>query len=52
MLREEHRLRVFYSRALGTVMDRARDEARGVCRKVHIKELHEFNSLPDIKMTE
>ena len=37
-----------HSRATGIVVGGKRDEARGVWRKLHIKELHQFNSLPDI----
>jgi hypothetical protein len=47
-LREEHRLRVFDDRVLGTIFGRKRDEVTGVWRKLHIEELHKLYSSPGI----
>jgi len=39
-LREEHRLRVFKTRALRRIFGRKRDEVTGECRKLHNVELN------------
>jgi hypothetical protein len=47
-LREEHRLRVFENRVLRRIFGPKRDEATGEWRKLHIGELHNLYSSPDI----
>jgi hypothetical protein len=48
ILREEHRFRVFKSRAVGKIFGPKREEVTGNCRKLHNEELHELHFLPDI----
>jgi hypothetical protein len=45
---EEHRLRVFESRVLRRIFVPERDEVTGEWRKLHIEELHNLYSSPDI----
>jgi hypothetical protein len=47
-LREENRLRVFENRVLRRIFGPKRDEVTGERRKLHIGELHNLYSLPDI----
>jgi hypothetical protein len=47
-LREEHRLRVFENRALRRIFGPKGDEVTGKWRKLHIGELHNLYSSPDI----
>jgi hypothetical protein len=47
-LREEHRLRMFESRALRRIFGPKRSEVTGGCRKVHNEELCNVYSLPGI----
>jgi hypothetical protein len=47
-LREEHRLRVFENRVLRIIFGPKRDELTGEWRKLHIEELHNLYSSPDI----
>jgi hypothetical protein len=47
-LREEHRLRVFENRVLRRIFVPKRDEVTGEWRKLHIGELHNLYSSPDI----
>jgi hypothetical protein len=47
-LMEEHRLRVFESRVLRRIFVPERDEVTGEWRKLHIEELHNLYSSPDI----
>jgi hypothetical protein len=47
-LREEHRLRVFENRVLKRIFGPKRDEVTGEWRKLHIEELHNLYSSPDI----
>jgi hypothetical protein len=47
-LREEHRLRVFENRVLGSIFGPKRDEVTGECRKLHNKELLDLYSSPSI----
>jgi hypothetical protein len=47
-LREEHRLRVFENRVLRRIFGPQRDEVTGEWRKLHIWELHNLYSSPDI----
>jgi hypothetical protein len=47
-LREEHRLRVFENRVLRRIFVPKRDEVTGEWRKLHIEELHNLYSSPDI----
>jgi hypothetical protein len=46
--REEHRLRVFENRVLGTVFGPKRDELTGEWRKLHNGEIHNLYSSADI----
>jgi hypothetical protein len=46
-LREEHRLRVFESRALRIIFGLKRDEVTGGWRKLHNEELHNLYSFPN-----
>jgi hypothetical protein len=47
-LREEHRLRVFEYRVLRRIFGPKRDEVTGEWRRLHIEELHNLYSSPDI----
>jgi hypothetical protein len=47
-LREKHRLRVFENRVLRGIFGPKRDEVTGEWRKLHIGELHNLYSSPDI----
>ena len=47
-LREERRLRVFENRVLRGVFGPKRDEVTGEWRKLHIEELRDLYSLPNI----
>jgi hypothetical protein len=47
-LREEHGLRVFENRVLRRIFGPKRDEVTGESRKLHIEELHNLYSSPDI----
>jgi hypothetical protein len=47
-LREEHRLRVFENRVLRRIFGPKRDEVTGEWRKLHIGELRNLYSSPDI----
>jgi hypothetical protein len=47
-LREQHRLRVFENRALGSIFRPRRDEVTGGWRKLHNEELHDLHSSPSI----
>jgi hypothetical protein len=47
-LREEHRLRVSENRVLRRIFGPKRDEVTGEWRKLHIEELHNLYSSPDI----
>jgi hypothetical protein len=47
-LREEHRLRVFENRVLRRIFRPKRDEVTGDWRKLHIDELHNLYSSPNI----
>jgi len=47
-LREERRLRVFENRVLRRVFGPKRDEITGEWRKLHIEELRDLYSLPNI----
>jgi hypothetical protein len=47
-LREEHRLRVFENRVLRRIFGPKKDEVTGAWRKLHIEELHNLYSSPDI----
>jgi hypothetical protein len=47
-LREEHRLRVFENRVLRGIFGPKRGEVTGEWRKLHIGELHNLYSSPDI----
>ena len=47
-LREERRLRVFENRVLRRVFGRKRDEVTGDWRKLHMEELRDLYSLPNI----
>jgi hypothetical protein len=47
-LREEHRLRVFENRVLRRIFGHKRDEVTGQWRKLHIEELNNLYSSPDI----
>jgi hypothetical protein len=47
-LREEHRLRVFENRVLRRIFGPKRDEVTGDWRKLHIEELRNLYSSPDI----
>jgi hypothetical protein len=47
-LREEHRQRVFENRVLRRIFGPKRDEVAGEWRKLHIGELHNSYSSPDI----
>jgi hypothetical protein len=46
--REEHRLRVFENRVLRRIFGPKRDEVKGEWSKLHIEELHNLYSSPDI----
>jgi hypothetical protein len=46
--KEEHRLRVFENRVLRGIFGPRRDEVTGEWRKLHIGELHNLYSSPDI----
>jgi hypothetical protein len=48
MSREEHRLRVCENRVLRRIFGPKRDEVTGDWRKLHIEELHNSCSSPDI----
>jgi hypothetical protein len=48
ILREEHSLRVFENRVLGSIFGPKRDEVTGEWRKMHNEELHNLYSSPDI----
>ena len=48
ILREERRLRVFENRVFRRVFGPKRDEVIGEWRKLHIEELRDLNSLPNI----
>jgi hypothetical protein len=45
-LREEHRLRVFWNRALSRIFETKRDEVTGGWKKLHDEELHNLYSSP------
>jgi hypothetical protein len=47
-LREEHRLGVFENRVLRRVFGLKRDEVTGEWRKLHIEELRDLYSLPNV----
>ena len=47
-LREERRLRVFENRVLRRVFGSKRDEVTGEWRKLHVEELNDLYSLPNI----
>jgi hypothetical protein len=47
-LREEHRLRVFENTVLRTIFGPKRDEVTWECRKLHIEELNDLYSSPNI----
>jgi hypothetical protein len=47
-LREEHRLRVFENRVLRRIFGPKRHKVTGEWRKLHIEELHNLYSSPDI----
>jgi hypothetical protein len=47
-LREEHRLRVFENRVLGTIFGLKRNEVTREWRKLHNDKLRELYSLPSI----
>jgi hypothetical protein len=47
-LREERRLRVFENRVMRRVFGPKRDEVTGEWRKLHIEELNDLYSLPNI----
>jgi hypothetical protein len=47
-LRKEHRLRVFENRVLRRIFGPKMDEVTGEWRKLHIEELHNLYSSPDI----
>jgi len=47
-LREERRLRVFENRVLRRIFGPKRDELRGEWRKLHIEELNDLYSSPNI----
>jgi hypothetical protein len=47
-LREERRLRVFYSRAMRNIHGRMKDEVRVEWRRLHNEELRDMYSLPNI----
>ena len=47
-LREESRLRVFENRVLRKIFGPKRDEVKGEWRKLHIKELNDLYSSPNI----
>ena len=47
-LREERRLRVFENRVLRRMYGPKRDEVTGECRKLHIEELNDLYSSPNI----
>jgi hypothetical protein len=47
-LREERRLRVFENRVLRRVSGPKKDEVTGEWRKLHIEELNDLYSSPDI----
>jgi hypothetical protein len=47
-LREEHRLRVFENSVLRRIFGPKRNEVTGELRKLHIEELHNLYSSPDI----
>jgi hypothetical protein len=46
--REEHRLRMFENRVLRRIFGPQREEVTGQWRKLHIGELHNLYSSPDI----
>jgi hypothetical protein len=48
ILREEHRLRASENRVLRRIFGLTRDEVTGEWRKMHIEELHNLYSSPDI----
>jgi hypothetical protein len=48
MLREEHRLRVFENRLLNRLFVPKGDEIIGGWKKLHVGELHDVYSSPDI----
>jgi hypothetical protein len=48
ILRQEHRLRVFENGVLRRIFGPKRDEVTGDWRKLHNKELHNFDSSPNI----
>jgi hypothetical protein len=48
--RELHRLRVFENRVLRRIFGPKRDEVTGEWRKLHIEELHNLYSSPNIIM--
>ena len=47
-LREEHRLRVFENRALGSIFGPKRGEVTGKWRKLHNEELNDLYCSPNI----
>jgi len=47
-LREESRFRVFENRVLRRTFVAKRDEVTGECREIHIEELNDLYSLPNI----
>jgi hypothetical protein len=50
-LKEEHRLRVFENKVLGTIFGLKRDEVMGEWRKLHNQELHDlYSSLSIIRI--
>jgi hypothetical protein len=48
MLREKHRLSVFENRVLRRMFGPKRDEVTGEWKKLHIEELNNLYSSPDI----
>jgi hypothetical protein len=48
ILREEHRLKVFYNRVLKRIFGLKRDEVIGAWRKLHNEQLYNLSSLQNV----